>query len=149
MPVSKAIDLMVSEDSQVPEIIGRHRVALARLIRLAEAAIRSGGRLIYLGAGTSGRLGVLDASECPPTFRTPPEWVQGIMAGGEKALHTSVEGAEDDAGAGVKPFVSGKFHQRMWWWASLLLEGPLMSGEDWLPPVKPELEPRCSALIRT
>ena len=102
MPVSKAIDLMVSEDSQVPEIIGRHRVALARLIRLAEAAIRSGGRLIYLGAGTSGRLGVLDASECPPTFRTPPEWVQGIMAGGEKALHTSVEGAEDDAGAGYE-----------------------------------------------
>lgn len=100
MPVGKAIDLMLSEDSQVPAVIGRHRVALARLIRLAEAAIRSGGRLIYLGAGTSGRLGVLDASECPPTFRTPPEWVQGIMAGGEKALHTSVEGAEDDAGAG-------------------------------------------------
>ena len=100
MPVSQAIELMLSEDSQVPSAIAPHRAALARLIRLAEAAIRMGGRLIYIGAGTSGRLGVLDASECPPTFRTPPEWVQGIMAGGEKALHTSVEGAEDDAEAG-------------------------------------------------
>lgn len=100
MPVAAAIDLMLSEDSLVPPAIARHRAALTRLIRLAEAALRNGGRLIYLGAGTSGRLGVLDASECPPTFRTPPEWVQGVMAGGERALHTSVEGAEDDAGAG-------------------------------------------------
>lgn len=100
MAVGEAIGLMLSEDSQVPGAIAQHRAALARLIRLAETAIRKGGRLIYVGAGTSGRLGVLDASECPPTFRTPPEWVQGIMAGGEKALHTSVEGAEDDAEAG-------------------------------------------------
>jgi N-acetylmuramic acid 6-phosphate etherase len=58
--------------------------------------------LFYVGAGTSGRLGVLDASECPPTFRTSPELVQGIMAGGEKALHSAVEGAEDDFGAGAR-----------------------------------------------
>ncbi len=100
MPLDRAIALMLSEDAQVPIAIGRHRAALARLIRLAELALRDGGRILYVGAGTSGRLGVLDASECPPTFRTPPEWVQGIMAGGDKALQTSVEGAEDDAGAG-------------------------------------------------
>ena len=63
-------------------------------------AFRRGGRLFYVGAGTSGRLGVLDASECPPTFRTPPEQVQGVIAGGQTALWRSVEGAEDDARAG-------------------------------------------------
>ena len=100
MPLGKAIDLMLSEDVLVPPAIGRHRAALGRLIGFSEAAIRRGGRLIYIGAGTSGRLGVLDASECPPTFRSPPEWVQGVMAGGDKALRTSVEGAEDDAPEG-------------------------------------------------
>ena len=71
-------------------------------IRLAVRAFQSGGRLFYVGAGTSGRLGVLDASECPPTFRTPPEWVQGIIAGGARALHSAVEGAEDDSAAGAE-----------------------------------------------
>jgi N-acetylmuramic acid 6-phosphate etherase len=64
-------------------------------------AFRSGGRLIYVGAGTSGRLGVLDASECPPTFRAEPEMVQGIIAGGRRALWSAVEGAEDDPRAGA------------------------------------------------
>lgn len=100
MPLGKAIDLMLSEDALVPTAIARHRVALGRLIGFAVSALRQGGRLIHIGAGTSGRLGVLDASECPPTFRSPPEWVQGVMAGGDKALRTSVEGAEDDAPAG-------------------------------------------------
>ena len=66
------------------------------------AALRSGGRLIYVGAGTSGRLGVLDAAECPPTFGSDPTQVQGIMAGGDRALVRAVEGAEDDAEAGTK-----------------------------------------------
>jgi len=100
MPLGKAIDLMLSEDALVPPAIAHHRAALGRLIGFSASAIRQGGRLIYIGAGTSGRLGVLDASECPPTFRSPPEWVQGIMAGGDKALRSAVEGAEDDAPAG-------------------------------------------------
>jgi N-acetylmuramic acid 6-phosphate etherase len=72
---------------------------MARTIELIEAAFRAGGRLIYVGAGTSGRLGVLDATECPPTFGSPPEMVVGIIAGGPPALVRSVEGAEDDVAA--------------------------------------------------
>ena len=105
MPVREAIGLMLSEDAGIPAAIAPHGAALARLIRLSTTALRSGGRVFYVGAGTSGRLGVLDASECPPTFRTPPEWIQGVMAGGEKALHTSVEGAEDDPEAGRQALV--------------------------------------------
>jgi N-acetylmuramic acid 6-phosphate etherase len=101
MPVNAAIDLMLAEDERLPGILRSHRPALARLIREVTKSLGSGGRLFYAGAGTSGRLGVLDASECPPTFRTPPEWVQGIIAGGFRALHSAVEGAEDDANAGA------------------------------------------------
>jgi N-acetylmuramic acid 6-phosphate etherase len=101
MPVNDAINLMLAEDERLPAILRTHRPALARLIREVTKALGAGGRLFYAGAGTSGRLGVLDASECPPTFRTPPEWVQGIMAGGFRALHSAVEGAEDDASAGA------------------------------------------------
>lgn len=102
LPIAQAIDLMLDEDATLPGVIRQHRASLARLIRLTVRAFKSGGRLFYVGAGTSGRLGVLDASECPPTFRTPPELVQGIMAGGEKALHSAVEGAEDDFDAGAR-----------------------------------------------
>jgi N-acetylmuramic acid 6-phosphate etherase len=70
-------------------------------VDLVERAFRSGGRLLYVGAGTSGRLGVLDAAECPPTFGSPPEMVVGIIAGGARALVRSVEGAEDDVNAGI------------------------------------------------
>jgi N-acetylmuramic acid 6-phosphate etherase len=77
-------------------------VDIARAIDLVEAAFRAGGRLIYAGAGTSGRLGVLDAAECPPTFGTPPEMVVGIIAGGSDALVRSIEGAEDDLEAADK-----------------------------------------------
>src|SRR5205085_9035496 len=69
--------------------------AIAKAVEIIAARLRVGGRLIYLGAGTSGRLGVLDASECPPTFSTPPEMVVGIIAGGYGALTRAVEGAED------------------------------------------------------
>jgi len=75
--------------------VATQREQIARAIELAEATFRSGGRLFYVGAGTSGRLGVLDASECPPTFGTNPEMVQGIIAGGLPALTRSQEGAED------------------------------------------------------
>jgi N-acetylmuramic acid 6-phosphate etherase len=78
------------------------REPLARAIELAVAAFGAGGRLIYVGAGTSGRLGVLDAAECPPTFGTPPEMVVGVIAGGYSALVRSAEGAEDDVNAGAQ-----------------------------------------------
>src|ERR1041384_5799254 len=79
----------------------RARVEIARAMELIEASFRAGGRLLYVGAGSSGRLGVLDAAECPPTFGTPPEMVVGIIAGGAPALLKSVEGAEDDPNAGI------------------------------------------------
>ena len=89
------VDMINAEDRRVPEVVATQREQIARAIELAEATFRAGGRLFYVGAGTSGRLGVLDASECPPTFGTKPEMVQGIIAGGLPALTRSQEGAED------------------------------------------------------
>jgi N-acetylmuramic acid 6-phosphate etherase len=93
------VDLIGAEDAGVPAAVAKARLEIARAIDLVEAAFRAGGRLIYVGAGTSGRLGVLDATECPPTFGSPPEMVVGIIAGGPPALVRSVEGAEDDLNA--------------------------------------------------
>jgi N-acetylmuramic acid 6-phosphate etherase len=95
------VDLIGAEDAGVPPAVARVREEIARAIDLVEAAFRAGGRLVYVGAGTSGRLGVLDAAECPPTFGTPPEMVLGVIAGGYPALVRSVEGAEDDVNAGI------------------------------------------------
>ena len=89
------VDLINSEDRTVAEAVESQRLAIADAIELVTEAFRSGGRLIYVGAGTSGRLGVLDAAEMPPTFGTDPEMVQGIIAGGREALVRSQEGAED------------------------------------------------------
>ncbi len=93
------VDLIGAEDAGVPAAVAKARMEIARTIDLIEAAFRAGGRLIYVGAGTSGRLGVLDATECPPTFGTDPEMVVGLIAGGPPALVRSVEGAEDDVDA--------------------------------------------------
>lgn len=95
------VDLLGAEDAGVPAAVARARVEIAQAIDLIEAAFRSGGRLLYIGAGTSGRLGVLDAAECPPTYGTDPSMVVGIIAGGFKAMLRSVEGAEDDLNAGI------------------------------------------------
>jgi len=95
------VDLINSADAGVPAAVHRCRDAIARAIDLAVAAFQRGGRLVYVGAGTSGRLGVLDASECPPTFGSPPDMVVGIIAGGFPALVKSAEGAEDDVNAGM------------------------------------------------
>lgn len=100
-----AIELMLSEDAKIPAAILAEKPGVERALRLIVNALRRGGRLFYAGAGTSGRLGVLDASECPPTFRTDPEMVQGIIAGGQTALWTSSEGAEDDPDAGARALV--------------------------------------------
>src|SRR5262245_41921349 len=89
------VRLMNAEDARVIPAVAAEAEPIARAIELIAARIRTGGRLVYVGAGTSGRLGVLDASECPPTFRTPPEMVVGLIAGGPRALTTAVEGAED------------------------------------------------------
>jgi len=93
------VDLIGAEDAGVPAAVSKARLEIARVIDLVETAFRAGGRLIYVGAGTSGRLGVLDAAECPPTFGTPPEMVVGLIAGGPPALVRSIEGAEDDTAA--------------------------------------------------
>jgi N-acetylmuramic acid 6-phosphate etherase len=90
------VDLMNAEDQEVPRVVATQRERIAEAIAAAETTFRAGGRLFYVGAGTSGRLGVLDASECPPTFGTDPEMVQGIIAGGTPALTSAQEGAEDN-----------------------------------------------------
>lgn len=95
------VDLFNEEDNRTIEAIHNARADLAEAIDRTTTALRSGGRLFYIGAGTSGRLGVLDASECPPTFCTPPELVQGINAGGLPALVRSSEGLEDSAQGGM------------------------------------------------
>jgi N-acetylmuramic acid 6-phosphate etherase len=101
MPLPDAVELMLSEEAGVPEALLAERKGIVWTVERIIRAFRRGGRLFYVGAGTSGRLGVLDASECPPTFRVPREQVQGIIAGGQQALWSAVEGAEDDMRAGA------------------------------------------------
>ncbi|MEQ8329445.1 MAG: N-acetylmuramic acid 6-phosphate etherase [Longimicrobiales bacterium] len=111
------VDLINEEDRAVAEAVGRERESLALALALAEAAFRAGGRLVYVGAGTSGRLGVLDAAEMPPTYGTDPSMVQGVIAGGLDALVRAQEGAEDhpedgaaamdERGVGPDDFVLG------------------------------------------
>ncbi|MGD0869597.1 MAG: N-acetylmuramic acid 6-phosphate etherase [Bryobacteraceae bacterium] len=110
-PASASIDtlstesvlrIMNAEDRQVADAVEREIPAIARAVDAIVAAFERGGRLFYLGAGTSGRLGVLDASECPPTFNVPPEMVQGIIAGGEAALSQATETTEDDPATGAR-----------------------------------------------
>jgi N-acetylmuramic acid 6-phosphate etherase len=105
MSTLEIVGLMADEDATVPLAV---RAALPDIVRAADAiasAFTGGGRLRYVGAGTSGRLGVLDASEAPPTFGVEPDLVHGIIAGGDAALRTSVEGAEDDPLAGEREIV--------------------------------------------
>ncbi len=92
---------MNSEDRRVPLAVGREIPKITRAVDLIVDRLLEGGRIFYVGAGTSGRLGVLDAAECPPTFGTPRSLVQGIIAGGRRALVRSIEGAEDDANAAI------------------------------------------------
>ncbi|GAB3897365.1 N-acetylmuramic acid 6-phosphate etherase [Microbispora bryophytorum subsp. camponoti] len=101
LPTEEIARLMNAADAAVPAAVGRAVPAITAAVDAIAARMADGGRLLYVGAGTSGRLAVLDASECPPTFGTHPDLVQGIIAGGEAALVRSVEGAEDDAEAGA------------------------------------------------
>ena len=95
------VQLMNEEDKQVPLAIEKCLPQIAQAVECIVAAFQQGGRLVYIGAGTSGRLGVLDASECPPTFGVSPEIVKGIIAGGERALRHPIEGAEDSKAQAV------------------------------------------------
>ena len=126
------LEIINAEDALVPRAIEAELEHIAAAVDIVAGSFRSGGRLFYLGAGTSGRLGILDASECPPTFRVLPDLVQGLIAGGEGAVFRAVEGAEDDdegaisqlkerhlrssdtvlgiAASGVTPYVLGGLH---------------------------------------
>lgn len=101
MPIADAVALMNQQDRRAVEAVAKEQANITRAIELVVGSFRQGGRLIYAGAGTSGRLGVLDASECPPTFRTDPEMVQGLIAGGPEAMFRAKEGAEDSAEQGA------------------------------------------------
>jgi N-acetylmuramic acid 6-phosphate etherase len=96
------VDAIAAEDRGVPAAVAAERESMAEAVAMAESVFRGGGRLFYVGAGTSGRLGVLDAAECPPTFGTDPEMVQGLIAGGAAALTRAQEGAEDRPADGAR-----------------------------------------------
>ncbi len=106
LSASEITALMSSEDLHAQEAVACRSVEIARVAERAAEAIRLGGHVFYVGAGTSGRLGVLDAAEIPPTFSAPPDWFQGVIAGGTAALTQAVEGAEDDAPAGEEAMTS-------------------------------------------
>ena len=101
-----------NEDRKVAEAVGLEIPSIARAVDAIAEAFRAGGRLFYIGAGTSGRLGVLDASECPPTFGVAPELVQGIIAGGEAALSRATETTEDDPAIGAHDLAARGFTAR-------------------------------------
>jgi len=103
------VGIINGEDKKVPVAVERELDHIAALVDDVVAGFRKGGRLFYIGAGTSGRLGVLDASECPPTFGVPPTMVQGIIAGGQSALVRSIEGAEDDPDGGIRDLQAAGF----------------------------------------
>ena len=101
MSVEEAVAMMNAQDVKAVQAVAAVQADVAQAIRLVVGQLKKGGRLLYFGAGTSGRLGVLDASECPPTFRTDPEMVQGVIAGGQEAMFKAREGAEDSADGGA------------------------------------------------
>jgi N-acetylmuramic acid 6-phosphate etherase len=112
LSTAEAIRLMNEEDRLVPEAVAAQIEPITRAVDLVVESLTEGGRLFYIGAGTSGRLGVLDASECPPTFGTHPDLVQGIIAGGAQALVASQEGAEDDRERGAREISERRVNAR-------------------------------------
>src|SRR5664279_2107998 len=110
LPTEQALRIINTEDQKVAAAVEREIPAIARAVDAIVAALEKGGRLFYLGAGTSGRLGVLDASEIPPTFSAPPGMVQGIIAGGEPALSRATETTEDDPSIGVRDLSARGFN---------------------------------------
>ncbi len=96
LPTERVLKIINADDALVANVVASAIPQIAKVVETAAECIRSGGRIIYIGAGTSGRLAILDAVEIPPTFSTPPEWIQAVMAGGAKALPHAIEGSEDD-----------------------------------------------------
>ena len=103
------LTVLNAADAEVPAAVAHEIPRIARAVDAIVTALTQGGHLVYIGAGTSGRLGVLDASECPPTFNVPPELVRGIIAGGEQALQCSTEASEDDPEAGARDLAASGF----------------------------------------
>ena len=95
-PTERILRIINAEDATVATAVSTAIPQIAKAVDMAVAAIRGGGRILYVGAGSSARIAALDAAECPPTFRAPPEWVEAVIAGGTKALAHAMEGAEDD-----------------------------------------------------
>jgi len=112
LPTARVLEIINAEDRHVADAVAREIPAITRAVDAIVAAIQRGGRLFYIGAGTSGRLGVLDAAECPPTFSADTELVQGIMAGGEAALARATETTEDDPAIGARDLREGGFTAR-------------------------------------
>ncbi len=109
LPIAQILEILNAADTEVPLAVGREIPQIARAVEAIAGALERGGHLVYTGAGTSGRLGVLDATECPPTFNVAPEMVQGIIAGGVSALVRSSETSEDDSAAGARDLLASGF----------------------------------------
>jgi N-acetylmuramic acid 6-phosphate etherase len=109
LSTSEVVGLMNRLDAEVAAAVSTQIAMIAKAVEAIADRLDGGGHLIYIGAGTSGRLGVLDASECPPTFNVPKDLVRGIIAGGESALTNSIEGAEDDPEAGARDLLASGF----------------------------------------
>lgn len=109
LPTAQMLAILNAEDRKVAESVTAEIPAIARAVDAIVEAFSKGGRLFYIGAGTSGRLGVLDAAECPPTFNVPPELVQGIIAGGASALARATEATEDDPASGARDIAARSF----------------------------------------
>src|SRR5689334_2632766 len=112
MTATEIVRLMNREDHKVAAAVKRELPAIARAVDAIVESIRKGGRLIYVGAGSSGRMGTLEAAECPPTFGTSPEMVQALIAGGRRAITEAVEGAEDSERNGERDLRAKKLTQK-------------------------------------
>lgn len=112
LTTEEMLTVINQEDQQVAHAITPYLPQIAQVVDKVAAALQAGGRLIYIGAGTSGRLGILDASECPPTFGTRPEQVVGIIAGGHKAILSAVENVEDNKAQGAMDLQNLNFSSR-------------------------------------
>jgi N-acetylmuramic acid 6-phosphate etherase len=112
LPSAEIIDVMLSEDRKMLAAVARERERIALAVDIITQALRKGGRLVFVGAGTSGRLGVIEAAEMPPTFGTPADMVQGIMAGGKSAVFKAREGVEDRYDEGARTVARFKATKR-------------------------------------
>ena len=107
-PTERILKIINAEDASVAGVVAAAIPEIAKLVDIGVESIRAGGHVIYVGTGTSGRIGIIDAVECPPTFGTPPEWLQAVIAGGTKAFVQSIEGSEDNREKAVADLKSRK-----------------------------------------